>query len=419
MYEISPDYFLERFLSYVRIDTQSDPRSTSYPSAARELDLSRKLVEELRQLGLSDVELTGDGYVMATLPGNVEHPVPVIGLIAHVDTAPDVSGANVKPLIHRNYQGGPIVLPGDTEIVIDPDMNPDLKTMTGYDIITTDGTTLLGADNKAGVAEIMGALHYLTDHPHIRHGTIRVAFTVDEEVGRGVDYFDVKHFGAEYAYTIDGGAAGEVEDETFCADSATVTIEGVNVHPGYAYGKMINALKVAAHYLDSLPADALSPETTREREGYVHPNTMRGNVEKMVIDFIVRDFTVEGLKEKERFLEELAGKVAGQFPGSRIGVSFSESYRNMKYEIDKHPEVVSYAMEAVERAGLKARKGLIRGGTDGARLSYMGLPTPNIFTGGHNFHSKKEWIAVQDMQKACATIVHLVEIWAEKSKQRN
>ncbi|RMH63707.1 MAG: peptidase T [Calditrichaeota bacterium] len=415
MYTIEPRYFLDRFLNYVRIDTQSDPESESYPSTEKQLNLSRKLTEELTQLGLQDVELTPDGYVMATLPSNIEKDVPVIGLIAHVDTAPDVSGANVTPVIHSNYDGGPIVLPADPTVVIDPDKNPDLKSMIGYDIITTDGTTLLGADNKAGVAEIMGALHFLTEHPEIPHGTLRIAFTVDEEVGRGVDYFDVAHFGARYAYTIDGGAAGEVEDETFCADSARVTVKGVNVHPGYAYGKMVNALKAAAAYIDALPKDGLAPETTRDREGYVHPNTIRGNVEEVVIDFIVRDFTVEGLKEKEAFLEQLADETQQRFPGTDISVNFKASYRNMKYEIDKHPEVTAYAMEAVQRAGLKARKGLIRGGTDGARLSYMGLPTPNIFTGGHNFHSKKEWIAVQDMQKACATIVHLVEIWAEKS----
>lgn len=415
MHTVEPRYFLDRFLKYVRVDTQSDPKSESYPSTAKQLDLSRILVEELKQLGLRDVELTQDGYVMATLPSNTEHDVPVIGLIAHVDTAPDVSGAGVNPVIHKNYDGGKITLPADPSVIIDPEMNPDLKEMKGYDIITADGTTLLGADNKAGVAEIMGALHYLTEHPEIKHGALRVAFTVDEEVGRGVDHFDVARFGAQYAYTIDGGAAGEVEDETFCADSATVTVYGVNVHPGYAYGKMINALKASAGYIDALPRNALSPETTKEREGYVHPNTIRGNVEKVVIDFIVRDFTVEGLKEKEDYLERIARETEKKYPGSRIEVTFKESYRNMKYEIDKHPQVVAYAMEAVERAGLKPRKGLIRGGTDGARLSYMGLPTPNIFTGGHNFHSKKEWIAVQDMQKACAAIVQIAEIWAEKS----
>ncbi len=415
MKNIETSYFLDRFLKYVRIDTQSDPQSAGYPSTAKQLDLSRILKKELEDMGLHDVELTPDGYTLATLPANVDYEVPVIGLIAHVDTAPDVTGANVKPIVHKNYQGGDIVLTGDTSIVISPENNPDLKGMRGYDIITTDGTTLLGADNKAGVAEIMGALHFLIDNPDIPHGKIRVAFTVDEEVGAGVDHFDVAHFGADYAYTIDGGAAGEVEDETFCADSATVTVCGVNVHPGYAKGKMINALKIAAELLAALPNDKLSPETTAGREGYVHPNTISGNVEKVVIDFIVRDFTVEGLKEKERFLQDIVEKLNLLHDPACIKIVFEESYRNMKYQIDAHPQVIDYALEAVRRSGLEPKRSLIRGGTDGARLSYMGLPTPNIFTGGHNFHSKKEWVAVQDMQKAVETIVNLMAIWAEKN----
>lgn len=414
MKPIETRLFLNRFLSYVKIDTQSDPQSGSYPSTAKQLNLSRQLVKELNALGLSDVELTNDGYTLATLPSNVEHEVPVIGLIAHVDTAPDVTGKNVKPIIHKNYNGGDIILPGDTAIVISPKMNPDLKGMKGYDIITTDGTTLLGADNKAGVAEIMGALQFLSENPDIKHGKIRVAFTVDEEVGAGVNHFDVAYFGADYAYTIDGGAAGEVEDETFCADSATLRISGVNVHPGYAKGKMVNALKIAAEFIDALPKDKLSPETTEGRQGYVHPNTISGNVEEVIIDFIVRDFTVEGLKANEKKLQDIADKINVINQPANIEISFKESYRNMKYKIDEHPLVMEHAIEAVKRSDLKPKRSLIRGGTDGARLSYMGLPTPNIFTGGHNFHSKKEWIAVQDMQKAVETIVNLVAIWAEK-----
>jgi len=406
--------FLDRFLSYVKIDTQSDPDSVSYPSTAKQLNLSRKLLEELKELGLDEIELTKDGYVLATLTSNVDKNVPVIGLIAHVDTSPDVTGKDVNPIIHKNYDGKQIVLPNDTSVVISPEDNADLKNMVGYDIITTDGTTLLGADNKSGVAEIMGAILYLVENPEIKHGKLRIAFTVDEEIGAGVDHFDVKHFSAQYAYTIDGGPAGEVEDETFCADSATVKVFGVNVHPGYAKNKMINSVKIAAELLELLPKDNMSPETTEERDGYLHPNVIKGNVEKTTIDFIVREFTVDGLKEKENYLQELCRDLSEKHAPAKVKVEFKESYRNMKYKIDKHPQVMEYAMEAVKRAGLEPKKSLIRGGTDGARLSYMGLPTPNVFTGGHNFHSKKEWIAIQDMQKAVETIVHLVQIWAER-----
>jgi len=413
MKDITPDLFLERFLSYVKIDTQSDPNSDSYPSTAKQLELSRKLLGELKELGLEDMEMVEHGYVFATLPANVDHDVPVIGLIAHVDTSPDVSGKDVKPQIHKNYQGADIVLPGDTSVVISPADNPELKKCIGNDIITSDGTTLLGADNKAGVAEIMGALHYLKQNPEIKHGKIRIAFTVDEEVGNGVAHFDVEQFGARFAYTIDGSTAGEVEDETFNADSATVTIRGVNVHPGYSRNKMVNALKIAAALLERLPKEGLSPEATEGREGYLHPNTINGNVEKVVIDFIVRDFELDGLKKKEEMLQRICADLNREYKPGVVEMTITESYRNMKYKIDPHPEVTRYALEAIERSGLKAHRGLVRGGTDGARLSYMGLPTPNIFTGGQNFHSKKEWICVQHMEKAVATIVHLVQIWAE------
>jgi tripeptide aminopeptidase len=407
--------FLDRFLDYVKIDTQSDPGSSTYPSTAKQLNLSKKLVQELNDLGLQEIELTKDGYVMATLPANIQKEVPVVGFIAHVDTSPDVTGKDVNPVIHKNYNGQPIILPKDTSVVISPEDNPDLKKMQGYDIITTDGTTLLGADNKSGVAEIMGALQYLLENPGISHGKIRIAFTVDEEIGAGVDHFDVKHFGAQFAYTIDGGPAGEVEDETFCADSARIKVYGVNVHPGYAKGKMINSVKIAAELLELLPKDSLSPETTEKRQGYVHPNVIKGNVEETSIDFIIRDFTTDGLKEKEEYLQKMCEDLSEKHTPARVEVEFKEQYRNMKYKIDEAPQVVEYAMEAVKKAGMEPKKSLIRGGTDGARLSYMGLPTPNIFTGGHNFHSKKEWIAVQDMQKAVETIVQLVQIWAERS----
>jgi tripeptide aminopeptidase len=334
-----------------------------------------------------------------------------------VDTSPDVSGRNVNPQIHQNYQGGDIVLKNDPSQVISSEMNPALKNCLGHDIITTDGNTLLGADNKAGIAEIMGAVQYLIENPDIQHGPIRVAFTVDEEVGTGTKFFDIKTFAADYAYTIDGETAGEIEDETFCADTAIIRIKGVNVHPGYAKGRLLNAVKIAAHLIDQLPTNQMSPETTEKREGFLHPHLIKGGVEESEVVFLVRDFNVEGLKEKELYLEKLCRDLENKYPMSKLSLEIKESYRNMKIILDKHPQVVDYAMEAVSRAGLQPVKNIIRGGTDGARLSFMGVPTPNIFTGGHNFHSKKEWISVQHMAKAVETIVHLSVIWAEKSKE--
>ncbi len=416
MKPVDRSLFLDRFLTYVKFDTQSSEESDTYPSTLKQLELSKHLVKELKDLGLEDVELTEHGYVFATLHANVDHPVPVIGLIAHVDTSPEVSGAGVNPVIHENYQGGDIVLPADTSQVIEYRNNPDLKNCIGHDIITTDGTTLLGADNKAGIAEIMGALTYLIQNPEIKHGKIRVAFTVDEEVGTGTEHFDVKHFGADFAYTIDGEAAGEIEDETFCADTAIVKVKGVNVHPGYAKGKMINGIKIAAEFIDRLPKNSNSPETTEGREGYLHPHAIKGGVELTEITFLVRDFTVEGLKEREKLLAHIARELSDKYNPASVEMEVKESYRNMKYKIDEHPEVVEYALEAVRRSGLEPKKNLIRGGTDGARLSYMGLPTPNVFTGGHNFHSQKEWISIQDMEKAVETIVNLLQIWEEKSR---
>ncbi len=417
---IPQDRLLERFLRYVKIDTQSDEESESYPSTAKQLDLSRLLEKEVRELGLQDVELTEHGYVFATLPSNLpgenKKNVPTIGFIAHVDTSPEVSGANVKPTIHKNYQGGEIMLPQDSTQVIKPESDPAIVNCIGHDIITSDGTTLLGADNKSGVAEIMTAMDVLLNNPEIPHGKIRIAFTVDEEVGTGTKYFDVKSFGANYAYTIDGETAGEVEDETFCADTVTITVNGVNMHPGYAKGKMFNGIKIASEIISRLPRKALSPETTEKREGYVHPHAVNGGVEKTVIKFLIRDFTVEGLKEKEEFLKQIMNAVLRDYPPASADFVIDESYRNMRYILDKYPSVVNYAMAAVEQSGLTAKKGLIRGGTDGSRLSYMGLPTPNVFTGGHNFHSKREWISLQDMEKAVETIVNLAQIWAEKGE---
>ncbi len=412
---IPVEEMVERFRRYVAIDTQAADGATCYPSTAKQLDLSRMLVEELKSIGLQEVELTEHGYVMATLPANTNRDVPVIGLIAHVDTSPDVSGAEVQAIIHHNYQGEEIILPRDPEQVIRPEDNPALADCVGHDIITSDGTTLLGADNKAGIAEIMTAISYLIVHPEVPHGAIRVAFTVDEEVGTGTKYFDVEQFGAKYAYTIDGGRAGEVEDETFCADSVTVTLKGINMHPGYAKGKLLNSQRIAAELIDFLPKDSISPETTEGREGFLHLHGMTGSVEETVLKFLVRDFTVEGLQEKEEFLQSLLTLLQKKYPLVDYEFTVEESYRNMKYIIEQHPQVTAYALEAIARTGLSPRQGIVRGGTDGSRLSFMGLPTPNVFTGGHNFHSKKEWISIQDMGKAVETIVHLVSIWEERS----
>jgi tripeptide aminopeptidase len=415
MKPVKPRLYLDRFLKYVKIDTQSSEESDNYPSTEKQLVLSRLLVDELNSLGLHDVKMTEHGYVFASLLSNVSVTVPTIGLIAHVDTSPDVSGKNVKPVINKKYKGGDIVLKKDNRQVIEADKNPALQLCIGHDIITTDGTTLLGADNKAGIAEIMGAIQYMIENPEIKHGTVRIAFTVDEEVGQGTTYFDVEQFGAEYAYTIDGGTAGEIEDETFCADTAIIKIKGVNVHPGYGKGVLVNSIKIASELIDKLPTDAISPETTENREGYLHPNTFEGSVEETKIVFLLRAFKVEGLREKRGFLQLLCDKMSKKYPRAEIGLEVKESYRNMKIILDKYPVVVENAVEAIRRTGLKPKRNLIRGGTDGARLSFMGLPTPNIFTGGHNFHSKKEWISVQDMGKAVETIVHLCEIWAERA----
>lgn len=416
--KINHENMVDRFLRYVKIDTQSDENSTTYPSTKKQLVLSQLLVNELKQLGLSQVEITEHGYVFATLPSNLpgdsNKVVPPIGLIAHVDTSPDVSGAGVNPFIHHNYQGSEIRLPKDQDQLINPETDPALKNCLGHDIITSDGTTLLGADNKAGIAEIMTALEFFINNPTYRHGEIKVAFTVDEEVGQGTKYFDLKKFGAKYAYTIDGETAGELEIETFCADSVVITIKGINIHPGYAKDKMVNSIKIASELISKLPKDRMSPETTEKREGYIHPNSFNGNVEESTIKFLIRDFTVEGLKEKEKYLKNLFQRILKKYPSAGGDFKVEESYRNMRYILDQYPHVTRYAQEAIERAGLTPRISLIRGGTDGARLSYMGLPTPNIFTGGHNFHSKREWISIQDMIKAVEVIVHLMVIWAEK-----
>jgi tripeptide aminopeptidase len=405
----------ERFLRYVVIDTQSDPGSPTTPSTEKQKDLGRLLVEELQQMGIADAHLDEFGYVYATLPANTDKQVPVICFCSHMDTSPDCSGRNVKPQIVRNYQGGDIVLPADRSQVIRQDEHPALRDQIGSDIVTTDGTTLLGADNKAGVAEIMDAVHVLLTNPQVRHGTIKILFTPDEEIGRGVDKVDLKKLGADFAYTIDGETAGHIEDETFSADSATVLIRGVSAHPGFAKGAMESAIKIAARIVERLPRDGGAPETTEGREGFLHPTGISGSIDSARLDLIVRDFTEQGLKEQEALLESIVRDVMTDFPRSSARVEIKEQYRNMKVVLDRHPELVGAAMEAIRRAGLQPVRSSIRGGTDGSRLSFMGLPCPNIFAGEHAFHSRLEWVSVRDMEKAVQTIVHLAAIWEERA----
>ncbi len=405
---------VERLLKYVKYDTQSDEESVSFPSTEKQKILSKDLAIELKHLGLADAHMDEWGYVIATLPGNSTKDVPAIGFISHVDTSPAVSGANVNPVIHKNYPGGNIVLPNDNQVINSID-NPDLSKMIGYDIITTDGTTLLGADNKCGVAEIMDAVNYLLSHPEVKHGPIKICFTPDEEVGRGTEKFDVKKFGAYAAYTVDGQTRGEVETETFSADAVTIKFHGKNIHPGYGKGKLVNSVKIAAAFIESLPKDKLSPETTEGREGYVHCTNFNGNEELTVVKFIIRDFVTSKLQEFEGVLKELAKKAVSKYPGSRMEFEVLEQYRNMKEILDKHPQVADNAIEAMKRYNIEPILSPIRGGTDGSRLSFMGLPTPNIFAGEHSFHSKLEWVAVQDMEMVVKIIVEIAKIWEEKA----
>jgi tripeptide aminopeptidase len=401
---------LERFLRYVRIDTQSDDDSETYPSTAKQRDLGELLERELRELGLDDVELTEHGYVFATLPGSGG---PTVGLIAHMDTSQDESGTNVQPQVIRNWDGGDIVLPRDPRKILRAAENPVLAERAGHDIVTTDGTTLLGADDKAGVAEIMGAVAYLATHRQIGHAPVRVAFTVDEEVGRGVDHFDIEDFGADFAYTLDGSELGRIDDETFSASEMRIRIEGLSVHPGTSKGKMVNAIKLAARLLERLPGDSLSPETTEGREGFVHPTKIAGTTAEAELRFIARDFDAGKLEEHEQLLRKLADELAAEEPRAHVTVSVEESYRNMKEFLDADPSVTDAADEAARRAGVEPWREPIRGGTDGAMLSARGLLTPNIFTGAHQFHSVLEWASVQDMAVSASTIVELVKLWAE------
>jgi len=405
----------ERFLRYVVIDTQSDPASPTCPSTDKQKDLGRLLASELQAMGLGDAHLDPHGYVYATIPANTTRQVPVICFCSHMDTSPDCTGKDVRPQIVRNYRGGDIVLPGDPSQIIRAAEHPALADQIGNDIVTTDGTTLLGADNKAGLAEIMDAAHFLVSHPQIKHGTIKILFTPDEEIGRGVDNADLTKLGADFAYTIDGETAGNIEDETFSADGAVITIEGVSTHPGYAKGKMEHAIKIAARIVDRLPLQGCSPETTEGKQGFLHPIGISGALEKATLSLIVRDFTDQGLKDKEVLLEGIVKQVMKDFPRSTYRLEVTPQYRNMKQVIDRHPEIIDYAMEAIRRAGLEPVKTSIRGGTDGSRLSFMGLPCPNIFAGEHAFHSRLEWVSVQDMEKAVQTIVHLAAIWEERA----
>jgi tripeptide aminopeptidase len=412
---------LDRFCRYVRIDTQSSATSTTYPSTEKQKDLLRVLVDDLKAAGLADAEMDEHGYVMATLPANIPpgHPafgkVPTIGLLGHVDTYHEVSGTDVKPHVHRDYDGGDIVLPGDPSIVIRAAEEPALAACKGMTIITADGTTLLGADDKAGVTEILEALWRFHDDPGRLHGPSRVAFTPDEEVGRGTEHFDVKRFAATYAYTVDGSGVGELENETFCADTAYLTVTGADVHPGYAKGKMINALRVVSDIIMALPQHR-TPETTEGREGYLHPITVSGNVSEAKAQFLVRDFTEDGLSELEGTLRAAVAWVEHKYPGAKALVEVKQSYRNMRYVLDQHPHVTDYAEEAIRRAGLSVKRASIRGGTDGSRLTFMGVPTPNLFDGSMNFHGKKEYVPLEWMNSAVETILQLMDVWVEKSR---
>jgi len=404
---------VKRFLKYVIIDTQSDPASETYPSTEKQKNLGIVLVNELLEIGVTDAQMDEYGYVYATIPSNTEKSnVPVICFCSHMDTSPDCSGENVKPIIHKNYQGEDLILPDDHTQVLRMTEHPDLKNQVGNDIITASGTTLLGADNKAGVAEIMDACYHLMNHPEIEHGAIRILFTPDEEIGRGVD--KVKKLGAYAGYTIDGESAGNMENETFSADGAKLTINGISAHPGFAKGKMESAIKIAGKIVAALPYE-LSPEGTELMQGFVHPVGIEGHVEQASVDFIIRDFDEEKLVDHANAIRAIAVNVLKSYPSSTFTLQVKPQYRNMQSMLDKHPQIVEYGMEAIRRAGMDAKMCSIRGGTDGSRLSFMGLPCPNIFAGEHAFHGKQEWVSVQDMQKAVKTILHLCMIWEEKS----
>jgi tripeptide aminopeptidase len=404
----------ERLIRYVQIDTEADPNSETTPSSMKQKDLSKLLVEELQSLGIQDAEMDEWGYVYATIPATSSREnIPTICFCSHVDTAPDCSGKDVKPLVHENYQGQPIILPDDPSQIITTEKHPYLASKIGDDIITASGKTLLGGDDKAGVAIIMDFAQFMMQNTQIPHGKIRILFTPDEEIGRGVDKVDMKKLGADFGYTLDGGPLGSIEDETFSADAMTFTFTGISAHPGYAKGKMVHAIKVAAYFVDLLPKDSWSPETTLDREGFVHPTSISGGLESATVSFIIRDHQTSKLAEYENRLKELAEQAINAFPGSLMEFKVVEQYRNMKEILETVPFVNEYAVQAIQKAGIEPRKMIIRGGTDGSRLSFMGLPCPNLFTGEMAIHSKHEFVSVQDMQKAVDTMIELVQIWEQ------
>lgn len=405
----------ERFIKYAKIDTQSDPSSPTCPSTLKQKDLGNLLVQELLEMGINDAHMDEYGYVYATIPSNTTKKVPVICFCSHMDTSPDCSGKDVKPQIHEKYDGSDIVLPNDQTQIIRVKEHPSLLKQIGNDIITTDGTTLLGADNKAGLAEIMDAANHLMKHPEIKHGTIKLLFTPDEEIGRGADKADMKKLGADFGYTIDGEELGHIENETFSADGVTINIHGVSTHPGFAKNKMESAIKIASEIVAGLPKDKMSPESTEKKQPFVHPVSISGGIEETTLQFIIRAFDEESLKTQEDFLKALTEKIIQNYPHSSFDFIVKQQYRNMKQVLDKNPEIVNNALDAIKRAGVEPVLSSIRGGTDGSRFSYMGLPCPNIFAGEHAFHSKHEWVSVQDMEKAVATIVHLCIIWEERA----
>jgi tripeptide aminopeptidase len=416
MISINKEDIANRFMRYVQIDTQSDPKSGAHPSTEKQKKLSKILVEELKEIGIADAEMDVYGYVYATIPSNTEKNVPVICFCSHVDTAPDCSGTNVKPILHKNYKGEDIVLPDDASQVLSPVVFPYLNTQIGGDIITASGNTLLGADDKSGVAAIMQAVDFLMKNPSVKHGKIRILFTPDEEIGEGTAKLDMKKLAADFGYTLDGGKAGSLEDETFSADGATVIINGVISHPGYAKNTLVNALKVGAEILHALPTTEWSPETTEKKEGFVHPVRFEGIAERATLEFIIRDFDDEKLRQYGFKLKQIAEEIVNHYKGASLEFTIHEQYRNMKKVLDQYPYVVEFAAEAIKRSGLEVKTESIRGGTDGSRLSYMGLPCPNLFTGMQGIHSKLEWIGVNDMAKAAETIVHLSMIWEEETE---
>lgn len=404
----------ERLMRYVQIDTEADPNSETTPSSMKQKDLSKLLVEELQKIGIQDAEMDEWGYVYATIPAtSTRENIPTICFCSHVDTAPDCSGKDVKPIVHENYQGQPIILPDDPLQIITTEKHPYLESKIGDDIITASGKTLLGGDDKAGVAIIMDFAQFMMQNTQIPHGKIRILFTPDEEIGRGVDKVDMNKLGADYGYTLDGGPLGSIEDETFSADAMTFTFTGISAHPGYAKGKMVHAIKVASHFVDLLPKDSWSPETTTDREGFVHPTSISGGLESATVSFIIRDHQTSKLAEYENRLKELAEQAINAYPGAQMEFNVVEQYRNMKEILQTVPFVNDYAVQAIKQAGIEPRKMIIRGGTDGSRLSFMGLPCPNLFTGEMAIHSKHEYVSVQDMQKAVDTMIELVQIWEQ------